>query len=113
MRGAVAAAVLAVSCAGVASSSMAAPYAGLTQDLLWRPGLSPFRFLFRVCVLLAMGLTLGLLAGLKRSLDAGRPVRVLGVVMLGTASACSWTLVWALGDAPAFAPLVAPVWLAD
>ncbi len=107
------AALAAVAWLGLVSSSPAATYTGMTQDLLLRSGPSPFRVLWLICVVLVMGLSLLLLARLKWRLDAGSPVGVVGVAVSVAAVGTLWVLVWLLTGVPAFGPLPAPVWPAD
>ena len=105
--------LLVAGCFAGAAPCVAGQYHGMTQDLLWRQGPSPVWFLFLICLVFALGLSGWLLAGLKVGLDAGKPFRVSKIVVPATGAVCFWVLAWALADVPLFAPLAAPVWLAD
>ncbi len=98
---------------GVASPSPAATCTGMTQDLLLRSGPLLFRVPGLICVVLAPGLSLLLLARLKCRLEAGSPVGVVGVAVSVAAVGTLWVLAWALGGAPGFALLAFLVWPAD
>lgn len=113
MTAVVTAALAAVACIGIAWPALAATYTGMTQDLLLRPGPSPFLVLRLICLVLAMALSLVLLARLKWRLDAGRPVGIVGVAVSVAAFGALWVLVWLLAGVPAFGPLLVPVWPAD
>ena len=113
MTAVVAATLAAVVWIGAALPSAAATYSGMTQDLLLRPGPSPFLVLRLICLVLAIALSLVLLARLKWRLDAGSPVGVVGVAVSVAAIGALWVLVWLLAGVPAFGPLPVPVWPAD
>ena len=106
-------AAVAIPLLAIARPCLAARYGGMTQDLLLRSGPSPFRVVFWICLVLALGLTLHLLMRLKGRFDAGRPVQVGDVAALGTVAVFFWLLVWLSGGLPSFAPLYTPLWLVD
>ena len=107
------AALAAVACIGIAWPALAATYSGMTQDLLLRSGPSPFWVFRSIFLVLAIALSLFLLARLKWRFDAGVRVDVAGVAVHVTVVGALWLLVWMLGGAPAFGPLPVPVWPAD
>ena len=103
----------AMMCLGLAGLCVAAPHHGMTQDLLWRAGPSPFLILSWICLAGALGASCWLLWKLKGWLEGGRPLRGSEVTAPVVGVACFWMLVWVLADVPALAQLAAPMWLAD